>query len=272
MKTLIKILKISLIAVVAGIILLIFGIIDEILALTIAGGCLIGAYVVLASVTYVCAMVDSVKKKEENNGGSKKATEEEMVEEINSSVGISNESAVHARQFATAFHSMRNMGALDKFIVSILLIICICGTAAVIALIATGYQIAGICTACGLIVFVGGVIVITQTAAKSKLKNSEADETQPPVFGKVISCVNYCETTFTTGNNNAYQSTQKTRIKSTVYKVRVSITQSDDGEEISKSGTAKKTVYVFSKTCYDSGDEVKLARRKGSKKSYIIVD
>ncbi|MDE7086847.1 MAG: hypothetical protein K2O67_01510, partial [Clostridia bacterium] len=63
-----------------------------------------------------------------------------------------------------------------------------------------------------------------------------------------------------------------TRIKSTIYKVRVSITQSDGGEEISKSGVTKKTVYVFSKTCYDAGVEVKLARRKGSKKSFIIVE
>lgn len=262
--------KIALLAVFVGAVLLAVGLITDILALTITGGCLIGAYVVFACVTYICALFDSIKKKEQAKGGSKKATEREMVEEINSSVGIKNETAVHARQAATVSNAVRKMGAADRFLVSFLIVLILCGIAAVVVLITKGYKLAAVCTAIGIIAFVGGFILIIQLAAKRSL-GAVADDSFPPVFGKVVSCILYTEISKTTGENNAYHSTQKTRIISTVYKLRVRIILNNDGEGIGKSVTTDKVVSVFSENCYDEGEEVKLTRKRGSRRKYVVV-
>lgn len=268
MKKLITLCKFAIVAVVLGMVLLAVGLIKEILALTIVGGCLIGGYVILATLTYVCALFDSVKRKEEEADGSKKLAEREMVDEINSSVGIQNESAVHARQAATFANSARHMGASNRIIVTLLIIFILCGIAAVIALIETGYKIAGVCTGVGLIAFVAVFILSANFYAKSRL-NGEADPSVEPVVGDVLSCVLFTEVTTTKGNNNAYQSTQKTRIISTIYKLRVAVRVEEDGVWGGNSFREKR-VTVYSDAPYDVGDSVKLRLRKGSNRIYLI--
>lgn len=268
MKILTNLCKFAILSVILGIVLIAVGVMKEIIALTIVGGCLIGGYVILASVTYVFAVFDSVKRKEEKAGGSKKLAEQETVEEINSTQGIKNESAVHERQAATAANAVRHMGASDRIIVILLILFIICGIAAVIVLISMGYKIVGVCTAVGVIAFVAILTVSANFYAKSRLKG-EADPSVEPVEGKVLSCVMYTEISTTTGNNSAYYSNEKTRIISTIYKLRVLVRVEENGVLGGKSFREKR-VTVYSDTPYDIGDSVELRLRKGSKRMYFI--
>lgn len=268
MKKLINLCQIAIIAVLLGMVLIAVGVIKEILALTIVGGCLIGGYVILACVTYVFALLDSVKRKEEKSGGSKKLTELEMVEKINSTQGIENESAVHARQAANASNAVRHMGASDRIIVTLLILFIIGGIAAVVTLITTGYKIAAVCTAVGVIALVAIFIVSANFYAKSRLKG-EVDPSVEPIAGEVLTCVMFTEFSTTTGNNSAYYSNEKTRILSTIYKLRVSVRVEEDGVWGGNSFREKR-VTVYSDTPYDKGDNVKLRLRKGSKRIYFI--
>ncbi|MCM1545648.1 MAG: hypothetical protein NC033_01290 [Clostridiales bacterium] len=265
MKKIIVLLKFGLLAVFIGAVLLVAGIITEILALTIIGGCFIGAYVILACLSYILALTDSIKRRGEKNNGNEKLVEEESVREINSSVGISNEAAVHERQLATAAHSVRHMGAIDKITVAFLAVLISGGLAAVITLIVFSYNMAAVCTACGVIAVVGGFIFCSLLYAKSRLRG-EIDEAVEPVEGEVVSCINFAEISESSGVNNAYQSTQKTRIVYTVYKLRVAVSL----ERVEKGEGRAKKFTVFSRVPYNAGDCIKLRVCKNNKNRYMI--
>ncbi len=221
--------------------------------MTILGGVMLGLDVLAVN---VLAFLDIRKmSKQHLESEDRRKSEGNLIEDVNSSAGIENRTSFAVYRTSNIMNTWNKSTKLDKAMMIILPLIVLCGIVAFTVLLCFGLFIPMAIVLGCLFVIVLLAILILRLRAKKLISQDGIDYMSQQIEGEVIACYLISDTTTQTRTGNKIE-TEKTRIKTTIYKIRVKV----GDEEIS----------TYSTKLYNEGDKIFLRKHKRKKKTYII--
>ncbi len=234
--------------------LLTLGIVFDYLWLIIIAGVFFGIYIIgMALIMFRIALK---RTKEIQNSQDKQSNQEELIEELNNTKGLRNRDNYVLYRVSNLKNTWKSTTRNEKALIIFLSVTFILGFAAIITLMLLGLYLPMGIVLGALFIIIGVTIIVSHSIAKKSLAGDEINYMEESMEGTVESCYLIYDKTSTT--RGVKLSSEKTEVKSVIYKLKVNLNG--------------KMVVTYSNKMYNDGETVHLRKHKSKKRVYIIEE